>query len=377
MATKDQPSEEKQEKLVVEKSPHNPEQSQENLITEELPHHPVESRENLIHTAVSFLQNPKVRDGPVAHKKAFLRKKGLTEEEISDAFIRSGTVAHVPQPMAPYPLVLPPPVAQVTPWMRIRETMVAGLLVWGLSKAAHRFYTEYVSPYFDLKWPQERRLEVIENSVLEMQNNLVETMKKVQEVVATVQHQQKQMLVLTEQLLKNMPSSGSISLHHNDQAANEIKAELNSIKGILLSRKQFPTVPNTSATLPPWQLNTSMPAAAAATPQALEPETKACQIPNKLDILPNLSSQTSANIDEASNSERVISIEDNKDVDNPNYVLVNGGSNEQQEVDDKHDKHGSKKSRTKKEDSKKKNNNNSINGFSTEQTNKFDKSHVI
>lgn len=67
-------------------------------------------------------------------------------------------------------------------------------------------FQEYVSPYFDLKWPQERRLEVIENSVLEMQNNLVETMKKVQEVVATVQHQQKQMLVLTEQLLKNMVS---------------------------------------------------------------------------------------------------------------------------------------------------------------------------
>lgn len=359
MATNEQSSEEK-EPSTMDVSPN-----------------PAETREHLLDTAVSFLQNPKVRDGPVTHKKAFLRKKGLTEEEISNVFLRSGTVDHSPQAMVSYPMPHPqllPNVPVVTSWMRIRETMVAGLLIWGVSKAAHKFYTDYVSPYFEMKRPQERRLEVIENSVLEMQNNLVDTLKKVQDVVVTVQHQQKQMLVLTEQLLKNMPNSGSISLHHNDQTANEIKAELNSIKGLLLSRKQFPNVPISTSSLPAWQLNASTPAAATAVAQSSEAETKAKKNPkSENDILHLSSKQIKTDVGETSNLETTISIEDNKEVDN---IFVNGA--EGGELSDPQEaqpgKQGSKKSKTKKEETKKKNN---LNGFSTDQPNKVDKSHVI
>ncbi|XP_029637858.2 peroxisomal membrane protein PEX14 [Octopus sinensis] len=93
-------------------------------------------------------------------------------------------------------------------------------------------------------------MEIIENSVLEMQNNMVETMKKVQDVVDTIQQQQ---LLLNEELLKS--KSNGASYPQSSRLSNEIKSELTSIKGILLSRKQFTPIPNITATLPPWQLS--------------------------------------------------------------------------------------------------------------------------
>ncbi|KAJ3090362.1 peroxisomal membrane protein pex14 [Quaeritorhiza haematococci] len=42
-------------------------------------------REDLIRTAISFLQSPKVISAPLSQKVAFLKKKGLTEEEIEIA----------------------------------------------------------------------------------------------------------------------------------------------------------------------------------------------------------------------------------------------------------------------------------------------------
>ncbi|KAF3319917.1 peroxisomal membrane protein PEX14-like isoform X1 [Carex littledalei] len=45
-------------------------------------------REEQIRNAVNFLQHPKVRDSPVVHRRSFLEKKGLTKEEIDEAFRR-------------------------------------------------------------------------------------------------------------------------------------------------------------------------------------------------------------------------------------------------------------------------------------------------
>lgn len=45
-------------------------------------------REDQIQNAVNFLQHPKVRGSPVVHRRSFLEKKGLTKEEIDEAFRR-------------------------------------------------------------------------------------------------------------------------------------------------------------------------------------------------------------------------------------------------------------------------------------------------
>ncbi|CAN0890301.1 Peroxisomal membrane protein PEX14 [Linum grandiflorum] len=45
-------------------------------------------REDQVENAVKFLSHPKVRDSPVIHRRNFLEKKGLTKEEIDEAFRR-------------------------------------------------------------------------------------------------------------------------------------------------------------------------------------------------------------------------------------------------------------------------------------------------
>ncbi|KAK7281889.1 hypothetical protein RIF29_10244 [Crotalaria pallida] len=45
-------------------------------------------REEQVQNAVKFLSHPKVRGSPVLHRRSFLEKKGLTKEEIDEAFRR-------------------------------------------------------------------------------------------------------------------------------------------------------------------------------------------------------------------------------------------------------------------------------------------------
>lgn len=64
-------------------------------------------REPLIATAVKFLQNSRVRQSPLATRRAFLKKKGLTDEEIDLAFQQSGTAADEPSSLGPATQVVP------------------------------------------------------------------------------------------------------------------------------------------------------------------------------------------------------------------------------------------------------------------------------
>ena len=45
-------------------------------------------REDQVQNAVKFLSHPKVRESPVIYRRSFLEKKGLTKEEIDEAFHR-------------------------------------------------------------------------------------------------------------------------------------------------------------------------------------------------------------------------------------------------------------------------------------------------
>ncbi|KAL6627573.1 hypothetical protein ACP70R_031299 [Stipagrostis hirtigluma subsp. patula] len=49
---------------------------------------PQPMREDYIQNAVKFLSHPKVKGSPVFHRRSFLEKKGLTKEEIDEAFRR-------------------------------------------------------------------------------------------------------------------------------------------------------------------------------------------------------------------------------------------------------------------------------------------------
>ena len=45
-------------------------------------------REDQVQNAVKFLSHPKVRGSPVMYRRSFLEKKGLSKEEIDEAFRR-------------------------------------------------------------------------------------------------------------------------------------------------------------------------------------------------------------------------------------------------------------------------------------------------
>jgi hypothetical protein len=58
--------------------------SSENLVFQA----PQAVREDYIQNAVKFLEHPKVKGSPVSYRYSFLEKKGLTKEEIDEAFRR-------------------------------------------------------------------------------------------------------------------------------------------------------------------------------------------------------------------------------------------------------------------------------------------------
>lgn len=60
-----------------------------------------EIREDMVLNAVAFLKHPQVSSSPESSKRAFLEKKGLTPEEIAEAFKRA------PQPAVPPPSAAP------------------------------------------------------------------------------------------------------------------------------------------------------------------------------------------------------------------------------------------------------------------------------
>ncbi|KAK6153315.1 hypothetical protein DH2020_012954 [Rehmannia glutinosa] len=45
-------------------------------------------REEQVQNALKFLSHPKVRGSPVMYRRSFLERKGLTKEEIDEAFRR-------------------------------------------------------------------------------------------------------------------------------------------------------------------------------------------------------------------------------------------------------------------------------------------------
>lgn len=45
-------------------------------------------REDQVQNAVKFLQHPRVKGSPVVYRRSFLERKGLTKEEIDEAFRR-------------------------------------------------------------------------------------------------------------------------------------------------------------------------------------------------------------------------------------------------------------------------------------------------
>lgn len=219
-------------------------------------------REQLIATAVKFLQNPRVRQSPVATRKDFLKRKGLSDEEIELALQQSGTAHDDPPPLGAPGLPHPGPPHQLAvqpyspPGSRWREYGALAVILAGIAFGFHQLYKRYLLPLIIGSKESRKQLQRIESSVSEMSGSVTQTVTQLQTTLAAVQelllqHQQK-IQELTQELAaaKAFNSSNTILESQNIQ---ELKSEIYSLKGLLLNRRQFPPSPSTPK-IPAWQM---------------------------------------------------------------------------------------------------------------------------
>lgn len=210
---------------------------------------PPKPREDLVNTAVKFLQNQNVQKSSLAHRQAFLRRKGLTDEEVQAACERAGAFENSSnngqlQTMFQHPPVPPSQhlVAHTLPptrWTRFRETANTIAIIGGITYGLYLLYKKYIEPFL---FGMNEKQKSIQDSISELN----ESLKEVHSDLEKISEQQ------TKQPDLNSATSKQIQ---------ELKAEIATVKGLLLSRHQFPAATPGSPLVPPsipaWQMSSS------------------------------------------------------------------------------------------------------------------------
>ncbi|XP_046391118.1 peroxisomal membrane protein PEX14 [Ischnura elegans] len=218
---------------------------------------PSQPRENIINTAITFLQNPKVQSSPVEHQQAFLRKKGLTEEEIGIAFERSRSLNDQRVVVPPPSTVVPIPDHLALPlqsrWTKLWDFFNTLMFVAGVSYSLYYLYKKYLAP---LLFGRKEKKPTVEESVIVIQESLNKSIKEMKEslreVRETLDSQQQELIRVALLRQDGAEVNGDVS---TQRTLHDLKAEVASIKGILLNRKQFPSTPNPSPSIPAWQMS--------------------------------------------------------------------------------------------------------------------------
>ncbi|KAM7404548.1 hypothetical protein PAMP_011889 [Pampus punctatissimus] len=218
-------------------------------------------RESLITTAVKFLQNPKVRQSPLATRKAFLKKKGLTDEEVDLAIQRSGSTEEVlplstlgpPHPLHATQLATVPHSPAGYRW---RDYGALTIIMVGIAFGFHQLYKKYILPLIMGSREDKKHLQRMESNIAAMSGTLTQTVSQLQQTLVSlqellIQHQQR-IQELSQELATAEASSATNRILDNQTVA-ELKAEIVSLKGLLLSRKQFPSTPSIPK-IPSWQI---------------------------------------------------------------------------------------------------------------------------
>ncbi|XP_019945010.2 peroxisomal membrane protein PEX14 isoform X1 [Paralichthys olivaceus] len=233
---------------------------------------PAPPREALITTAVKFLQNLKVRQSPLATRKAFLKKKGLTDEEVELAIQRSGSTEEV-LPLSPVgpPHLHPLHTTQLAPVVhspagyRWRDYGALTIIMVGIAFGFHQLYKKYILPLIMGSREDKKHLQRMESNIAAMSGTLTQTVSQLQQTLLSVQElliQQQQKIQELSQELTSAETSSSTNRILDNQTIGELKQEIVSLKGLLLSRKQFPSTP-TIPKIPSWQIPLKPPSASS------------------------------------------------------------------------------------------------------------------
>ncbi|KAG7519164.1 hypothetical protein JOB18_002987 [Solea senegalensis] len=225
-------------------------------------------RETLITTAVKFLQNTKVRQSPLATRKTFLKKKGLTDEEVELAIQRSGSTEEVlplnpvavPHPLHATQLV---PVPQSSAGYRWRDYGALTIIMVGIAFGFHQLYKKYILPLIMGRRDDKKHLQRMESNIAAMSGTLTQTVSQLQQTLGSIQElliQQQQRMQELSQELTTVEATSSTNRILDNQTIGELKQELASLKGLLLSRRQFPSTPSIPK-IPSWQIPLKPPSA--------------------------------------------------------------------------------------------------------------------
>jgi peroxin-14 len=216
-------------------------------------------RENLIATAVKFLQNPKVMTSPLYQKKAFLEKKGLTQNEINIAIQRSGVKEvvsdEVPHRESQISGLQPGliglnsqgtpgcyvPIPPKSGWARARDVTVTTVVVASVSYAVYQLFQTYVRPIVFGKSMEEKRLERLQSQVRDIEKTVADSLAEMNKTLAGIQQ------ALTQQHSQFSLAGGEL------KGISDLRADVASLKGLLLNKNQFPPAPSTAPVLPSWQ----------------------------------------------------------------------------------------------------------------------------
>ncbi|KAK7871654.1 hypothetical protein R5R35_009024 [Gryllus longicercus] len=213
-------------------------------------------RQDVINTAVNFLQNPTVQRSSLKHRQAFLKSKGLSDEEIRVACERATALLAEKQNFTPPGVLTNIPNAAVpiyTPqaqssWSKFRDFANAIVLIGGVSYGIYLFYKKYIVPWLVGGKGQKPSLE---QSISQLDLAIAASIQELRDSVNKVHADLK---TLHERQTRS-PSDGPATIRQIEELKNEIA----SVKGLLLNRSQFaPPVtksPLTPPSIPAWQLS--------------------------------------------------------------------------------------------------------------------------
>lgn len=233
---------------------------------------PTQLRENMISTAVKFLQNPQVQSSPLSQRKAFLKKKGLTDEEIRTAIERSGVKEPVAVPsmqqgqqLAPHrgtalPAGPPPPPPPRSIYSKSRDFAAVAIIISGVTYGLYKLFQKIIRPFFKRQGESDKRLQNIEASLLQVNNTLTATVQEIQRSVSLIQTSLEKQEDQLEQISRDVIASKALASGRGGGTGdmNQIKQEIISLKGLMLNRHQFPSTPQQSS-IPDWQKVSSTP----------------------------------------------------------------------------------------------------------------------
>ncbi|KPP69377.1 hypothetical protein Z043_111875 [Scleropages formosus] len=136
----------------------------------------------------------------------------------------------------------------------------------GMAVGFHHLYRKYILPLIVGSKEDKKHLQRMETSMAEMSGTLTQTVTQLQATLASVQEllaqQQQRIQELTQELASSEASSAAGRMLES-QAVSELKAEIVSLKGLLLSRRQFPATPSVPK-IPSWQIPLKPPALSGA-----------------------------------------------------------------------------------------------------------------